>query len=218
MALDVKKGLGGVKLPGLPVGKLAKLSKLHKVLILVVTLGALGAGFFWGFYLPQNEQIEQLQGDLKKARGELDRLRRVEQDLRAFKKEFKEVEMRFTQALQLLPDKEEIPTLLASISKLGADSGLEFLLFQPQSEVPRSFYAEIPLKVEVSGQYHNVAVFFDRVSKLSRIVNIGSVTMTPAKRQGEDVILTTGCTATTYKFIEPSPAEKKKGAPGKKQG
>jgi type IV pilus assembly protein PilO len=218
MALDVKKGLGGVKLPGLPLGKLAKLSKLHKVLILVVTLGALGAGFFWGFYLPQNEQIEQLQGDLKKARGELDRLRRVEQDLRAFKKEFKEVEMRFTQALQLLPDKEEIPTLLASISKLGADSGLEFLLFQPQSEVPRSFYAEIPLKVEVSGQYHNVAVFFDRVSKLSRIVNIGSVTMTPAKRQGEDVILTTGCTATTYKFIEPSPAEKKKGAPGKKQG
>jgi type IV pilus assembly protein PilO len=217
MALDVKKGLGGVKLPGLPWGKLAKLSKLHKVVILVATLGAVGAGFFWGFYVPQNEQIERLQGDLKKARGELERLRRVEQDLRAFKKEFKEVETRFTQALQLLPDKEEIPTLLASISKLGADSGLEFLLFQPQSEVARSFYAEIPLRVEVSGQYHNVAVFFDRISKLSRIVNVGSVTMTPAKRQGEDVILTTGCTATTYKFIESSPAEKK-GAPGKKQG
>ena len=217
MALDIKKGLEGLKLPGLPWGKLAKLSKLHKLLILVATLGALGAGFFWWFYFPQSEQIDQLQGDLKKARGELERLRRVEQDLRAFKKEFKEVEARFTQALQLLPDKEEIPTLLASISKLGADSGLEFLLFQPQPEISRSFYAEIPLKVEVSGQYHNVAVFFDRVSKLSRIVNIGSVTMTPAKRQGEDVILTTGCTATTYKFIESPPAEKK-APPGKKQG
>ena len=216
MALDIKKGLGGVKLPGLPWGKLAKLSKLPKLLILVATLGALGAGFFWWFYLPQSEQIEQLQGDLKKARGELERLRRVEQDLRAFKKEFKEVEARFTQALQLLPDKEEIPTLLASISKLGADSGFEFILFQPQPEIPRSFYAEIPLKVEVSGQYHNVAVFFDRVSKLSRIVNIGSMSMTPAKRQGEEVILTTGCTATTYKFIEPPP--EKKVPPGKKQG
>jgi len=217
MALDIKKGLEGLKLPGLPWGKLAKLSKLHKLFILVATLGALGAGFFWWFYFPQSEQIDQLQGDLKKARGELERLRRVEQDLRAFKKEFKDVELRFTQALQLLPDKEEIPTLLASISKLGADSGLEFLLFQPQPEIPRSFYAEIPLKVEVSGQYHNVAVFFDRVSKLSRIVNIGSVTMTPGRRQGEDVILTTGCTATTYKFIEPSP-EEKKAPPGKKQG
>ena len=61
-------------------------------------LGALGAGFFWWFYLPQTEQIDQLQGDLKKARAELERLRRVEQDLRAFKKEFKDVEARFTQA------------------------------------------------------------------------------------------------------------------------
>ncbi|HVO84571.1 MAG TPA: type 4a pilus biogenesis protein PilO [Syntrophobacteria bacterium] len=217
MALDMKKGLGGIKLPALPWGRLAKLSKLHKILILVATLGALGAGYFWWFYLPQSEQIEQLQGDLKKARAELDRLRRVAQDLRAFKKEYKEVETRFTQALQLLPDKEEIPTLLASISKLGADSGLEFLLFQPQPDVPRSFYAEIPLRLEVSGQYHNVAVFFDRVSKLSRIVNIGSVTMTPSKRLGDDVILTTGCTATTYKFIEPPP-EGQKGPPGQKQG
>jgi len=216
MARDIKKGLGGVKLPGLPWGKLARLNKLHKLLIVVATLGGIWAGFFWWSYLPQNEQIDQLQGDLKKAQGELDRLRRVEQDLRAFKKEFKDVEARFTQALQLLPDKQEIPTLLANISKLGADSGLEFLLFQPQQEVPRSFYAEIPLKVEVSGQYHNVAVFFDRISKLSRIVNIGSVTMTPAKRLGEDVILTTGCTATTYKFIE-SPPEEKTAPPGKKK-
>lgn len=216
MALDIKKGLGSVRLPRLPWGKLAKLSKLHKLLILVATLGALWAGFFWWSYLPQSEQIERLRGELKKAQGELERLRRVEQDLRAFKKEFKEVEAKFIQALQLLPDKQEIPSLLASISKLGADSGLEFLLFQPQQEIPRSFYAEIPLKVEVSGQYHNVAAFFDRVSKLSRIVNIGSVTMTPAKRQGEDVVLTTGCTATTYKFIE-SPPEEKKAPPGKKQ-
>jgi type IV pilus assembly protein PilO len=216
MALDIKKGLGGVKLPSLPFGRLAKLSKLHKVLIVVVTLGALWAGFVFWFYLPQNDQIERLQGDLNKAQVELERLRRVETDLRNFKKEYKEVEARFTAALQLLPDKQEIPTLLASISQLGADSGLEFLLFQPQQEVSRSFYAEIPLKVEVTGQYHNVAVFFDRVSKLSRIVNVGNVTMTPARKQGEDVILTTACTATTYKFIESGP-EEKKSASGKKQ-
>ncbi len=216
MALDIKKGLGGVKLPGLPLGRLAKLSRMYKVLIVVGAFGALWAGFTFWFYLPQNDQIEQLQGDLKRAQAERDRLLRVEQDLRNFKKEYKEMEAKFTVALQLLPDKQEIPTLLASISQLGADSGLEFLLFQPQQEVSRSFYAEIPLKVEVTGQYHNVAVFFDRVSKLSRIVNVGSVTMTPTKKQGEDVILTTACTATTYKFIE-SPPEAKKAPAGKRQ-
>jgi type IV pilus assembly protein PilO len=216
MAFDIKKGLGGVRLPTLPLGRLAKLSKLHKLLIVGGTLGALWAGFVWWFYLPQNEQIGQLQGELKKAQVELDRLRRVETDLRNFKKEYKEMETKFVAALQLLPDREEIPTLLASISQLGADSGLEFILFQPQVEVSRSFYAEIPLKVEVTGQFHNVATFFDRVSKLSRIVNVGSVTMAPAKKQGEDVILTTACTATTYKFVESGPEEKKAPAGRKK--
>ena len=94
---------------------------------------------------------------------------------------------------------------MSSLENLGAQSGLEFLLFQPQKEVNRNFYAEIPLKIEVTGPYHNVATFFDKVSRLSRIVNIGDVKMTEAKAaktKGETVILKTGCTATTYKFIE----------------
>jgi type IV pilus assembly protein PilO len=215
MAVDIRKGLGGARLPSLPLARLAKLNKLHKLLIVVGTLGALWTGFVMWFYFPQSEQIGQLQSDLSKAKVELDRLRRVETDLRNFKKEYKEMEAKFAVALQLLPDREEIPTLLASISQLGADSGLEFILFQPQPEVPRSFYAEIPLRVEVSGQFHNVAAFFDRVSKLNRIVNVGSVTMAPARKQGEDVILTTACTATTYKFIESGPTGKK--APAKKK-
>jgi type IV pilus assembly protein PilO len=215
MAVDIKKGLGGARLPSLPLARLGKLNKLHKLLIVVGTLGALWTGFVMWFYLPQNEQIGQLQAELNKAKVELDRLRRVETDLRNFKKEYKDMEVKFAAALRLLPDKEEIPTLLASISQLGADSGLEFILFQPQPEVPRSFYAEIPLRVEVSGQFHNVAAFFDRVSKLNRIVNVGSVTIAPARKQGEDIILTTACTATTYKFIESGPEAKK--APGKKK-
>jgi type IV pilus assembly protein PilO len=215
MAVDIKKGLGGARLPSLPLARLGKLNKLHKLLIVVGTLGALWTGFVMWFYLPQNEQIGQLQAELNKAKVELDRLRRVETDLRNFKKEYKDMEVKFAAALRLLPDKEEIPTLLASISQLGADSGLEFILFQPQPEVPRSFYAEIPLRVEVSGQFHNVAAFFDRVSKLNRIVNVGSVTIAPARKQGEDIILTTACTATTYKFIESGPEGKK--APARKK-
>jgi type IV pilus assembly protein PilO len=80
--------------------------------------------------------------------------------------------------------------------------------------VPQNFYAEIPLKLEVTGPYHNVATFFDQVSRLSRIVNIGDVTMSEmkaAKTQADVVILKTGCTATTYKFIEAKEEEPKKG-------
>jgi type IV pilus assembly protein PilO len=223
MALDVKKGLGGVKLPVIPWGKLSKLSNAHKLLITVAILGALWGCFVWFLYMPQTEKITKLRGDLDAAKTKLVRLKNVEKNLRAFKKKYKDTERKFKQALKLLPDKHEIPTLLSSISNLGAQSGLEFLLFQPQKEVNRNFYAEIPLKIEVTGPYHNVATFFDKVSRLSRIVNIGDVKMTEAKAaktKSDTVILKTGCTATTYKFIEakeqPEKGKKRRRKPTKK--
>jgi type IV pilus assembly protein PilO len=212
MALDTKKGLGDVKLPTIPWHKLSKLSRMHKIVISVAIFGALWGCFVWFFYMPQTEKISKLNKDLRSAQDKLSRLKDVEKNLRAFKKKFKKTEQEFKEALKLLPDKEEIPTLLTSISNLGAQSGLEFILFQPQQEVPRNFYAEIPLKLEVTGPYHNVATFFDQVSRLSRIVNIGDVRMTEmraAKTQADSVILKTGCTATTYKFIEPKEKPKK---------
>ena len=217
MALDVKKGLGDVKVPTIPWHKLSKLSRAHKLVIAIAILGSLWGCFVWFFYMPQTEKISKLNQDLKAAQDKLVRLKNVEQNLRVFKKQFKETELRFKEALKLLPDKEEIPTLLTSISNLGAESGLEFILFQPQKEVPRNFYAEIPLKLEVTGPYHNVATFFDHVSRLSRIVNIGDVTMSEmkaAKTKADVVVLKTGCTATTYKFIETKEEPKK----GKKRG
>ena len=212
MALDVKKGLGGVKLPVIPWAKLSKLSKAQKLLISVAILGALWGCFIWFLYMPQTEQITKLRGDLDAAKTKLARLKNVEKNLRAFKKKYKDTEMKFKQALKLLPDKEEIPTLLSSLENLGAQSGLEVLLFQPQKEVNRNFYAEIPLKIEVTGPFHNVGTFFDKVSRLSRIVNIGDVKMTQAKAaktKSDTVILKTSCTATTYKFIEPKEEPKK---------
>jgi type IV pilus assembly protein PilO len=212
MAKEKKKGIGSVNLPTIPWAKLSKLTRVHKILITVGILGALWGCFVWFLYMPQKENIGGLQRDLTSAKQKLDRLRMVEKNLREFKKKFKETEIKFKEALQLLPDKEEIPTLLTSISNMGAKSGLEFLLFQPQKEVPRNFYAEIPLKLEVTGPYHNVAIFFDQVSRLSRIVNISDVNMTSiksAKYESDVVVLKTGCTATTYKFIEPKEPPKK---------
>lgn len=215
MALDVKKG---VKLPVIPWGKLSKLSKAHKLIISVAILGVLWGSFIWFLYMPQTEKITKIRGDLDTAKTKLSRLKNVEKNLRAFKKKYKNTELKFKQALRLLPDKEEIPTLLSSLENLGAQSGLEVLLFQPQKEVNRNFYAEIPLKIEVTGPYHNVGTFFDKVSRLSRIVNIGDVKMTQAraaKSKSDTVILKTSCTATTYKFIEVK--EPKKGKKRKRR-
>jgi len=80
--------------------------------------------------------------------------------------------------MKALPDKKEIPSLLTSISEAGKEAGLEFLLFQPISEINKDFYAEIPVSIKVAGNYHNVGLFFDNVSRLFRIVNIKDIVMT----------------------------------------
>jgi type IV pilus assembly protein PilO len=93
------------------------------------------------------------------------------------------VESQFAEALNLLPNTKEIPALLKTITQLGTDSQLEFVLFSPQRERPKDFYMEIPVSIQVSGSYHNVAVFFDKVGRMDRIINILNVDMKPEKER-----------------------------------
>jgi type IV pilus assembly protein PilO len=118
-----------------------------------------------------------------------------------------EAELQFKTAMRALPEKEEIPSLLTSISRSGQDVGLEFLSFEPKSEVRKEFYAEIPVAMQVKGGYHDLAIFFDKVARLSRIVNIKNIEMGRAK---DSTDLNTKCTAVTYKFVEPAPPKNKK--------
>ncbi|HDM32718.1 MAG TPA: pilus assembly protein PilO, partial [Deltaproteobacteria bacterium] len=93
--------------------------------------------------------------------------------------------------------------LLENVSALGKASGLEFILFRPKKEVPKNFYAEIPVDIKVQGRYSDILNFFYKVSKMPRIVNISNIVMSsPRKTSGGGIILTTTCNATTYKFIE----------------
>ena len=131
-------------------------------------------------------------------------------ELGKFQAKMQEAEAQFKIAMRALPENQEIPSLLTSVSKSGQDVGLEFLLFEPKPETRQEFYAEIPVAMSLRGDYHNLAVFFDKVARLSRIVNINNITVTPGKDGRE---LNTACTAVTYKFVEPPP--EKPAAPAK---
>jgi type IV pilus assembly protein PilO len=120
------------------------------------------------------------------------------------RKKMQDAEEQFKIVMRALPEKEEIPTLLTGISKAGTDSGLNFILFQPKPDEKKDFYAEIPVAMTVTGDYHGVATFFESVAGLNRIVTIRNIDMKPDK---ESTNLTTTCTAVTYKFIEASDAE-----------
>jgi type IV pilus assembly protein PilO len=111
--------------------------------------------------------------------------------------------------MKKLPEKEEIPSLLTSISDSGQQVGLDFLLFEPKPEKPKEFYAEIPVAMSIKGDYHNLTTFFDQVARLSRIVNIRDIQIGRSNTK-ETKELSTKCTAVTYKFIETPPKKKSK--------
>jgi type IV pilus assembly protein PilO len=195
------------------IDKVEKLSRLYRILISAgVFLVFIGVAVFL-FYMPKQETIGALEKELAKLDKELQTAKNNAKDLKKFQQKMKDAEDQFKIVMKSLPEKEEIPSLLTSISDSGKDSGLEFLLFQPKAEVQKDFYAEIPVVMKVNGNFHNLATFFDRVARLSRVVNIRDVSINPVKG---NMSLTTSCTAVTYKFIESKPAPKKTSAKKKK--
>lgn len=185
--------------------KFDSLSRLRKILLCSGLLLVVVGIFIWFFYLPKFEKIGELKKEYAKLEKELTTVKKKAGLLKRYKAEMEKAEVNFRLAKKKLPETKEIPALLDGISQSGQDAGLEFLLFQPKPEIKRDFYAEIPVAIKVVGNFHNTAIFFDKVSKLSRIVNIKNIVMSPRKSGGA---LNTSCTAVTYKYIE-QPAKKK---------
>jgi len=192
-------------LPSLPLEKIEALSRLHRILICVGLFLILGGGFFYLIYMPKSGKVTELKKNYDEIENKLVKARASAKNLKRFKKQLEEAQVKFRLALQLLPDKKEIPNLLEGISNSGKDSGLEFISFRPGQEVSKDFYAEIPVNITVNGGYHNLAMFFDRVARLSRIVNILNISIRDPK--GAEGVLNATCVATTYRFLEASGAE-----------
>ena len=185
-------------------------TKLQRVLIYASAIILLVGSFTYFAYLPKHKEIGKLESEYKKLAEKLDKARKTAKQLNYYRTKMKAAEAQFKIVMKALPEKEEIPALLSGISQAARDAGLDITKFQPNQEKAKEFYAEVPITISVSGNYHNVAMFFDKISNLPRIVTIEAIKMLPDKES--DKLLTT-CTAVTYKFIEPvkkKPSKKKK--------
>jgi len=179
------------------------------ILLIVLVLGQY-------LLLPAYEKLDAKDQEYTKLEQDLNEKKRVAQDPKVFEAKLESVKRDLEIKKAQLPDKKEIPQLLTTISSLGKESGLSFLLFRPKPEVPKEFYAEIPVEIKVEGGYHEVASFFSRVGNLDRIVNITNVIMEKPKDQSGKMILTTSCLATTFMFIE-TPVAKEEPSKNKNQ-
>ncbi len=191
-----------------PVFKWAgALTKLQRILIFVVTFAVIGGGYWFLFYQPKHEALEKAKKEYAEKQQKLKRYKVTAAQLPKFEKKLEAVRETLNLAITALPDKKELPSLITGISRAGSDSGLEFLLFQPKPEVKKEFYAEIPVQMDVTGGFHQIANFFDKVSRLYRIVNVENVKI---KRNKNSSDLRTSCVAVTYMFVKEAKQNNKK--------
>lgn len=198
------------------IERISKLPDSQKALAALVLYGVVYLLFHFLVYTGKVTALEEQRTQREQLVAEREEVKRKAENRERFEKEVAALNERLGLAIKELPNEREVPELLRRISSLGKKIGLEFLLFQPLPEVKKNFYAEVPVKIVVQGAYHEVALFFDRVGKLNRIVNIADIKMADPRESSGRVMLTTEGKAVTYRFLDaseqppPPPAEPKK--------
>lgn len=182
--------------------KVSKLERKQKLAACIAVLVLPVAAFVFLFFSPKQQEIEKLESRQASLELEIKKVEATVRQLAQHKEQMQEVERQFIVASELLPEKKEIPSLLTNISSQGTKSGLEMLFFKPQTEIPKDFYAEIPVNISVRGPYHNVGVFLDKISKLPRIVTAVNITMGTPNLVGNEMFLNTTFTLITYRSLD----------------
>ena len=162
----------------------------------------------WYFFVdPMQTQINQRQATLRQLEDELIQKQSIANNLAQFKHEKEILERRLAQALTELPNEANVDDLIRSLSEIGTKSGLTINSIDPQGEQRQSFYAAIPIVMSVTGNYHEIGVFLDSLSKLARIVNVTNIKMGGAKVANDKLQVHANYVATTFRFLpEQKPA------------
>jgi type IV pilus assembly protein PilO len=159
--------------------------------------------FVWTGQRPELLRAEQEELEL---RSTFDQKQRKAANFEQYKAQLAEMERTFGAMLRQLPGKTEVPSLLVDISQTGLAAGLEEKLFQPSNEVRRDFYAELPIKIRLTGSYHELGTFVSGIAALPRIVTLHDIEMKPEDKDSLDELVL-DVTAKTYRYLDEDEAQ-----------
>ena len=169
--------------------------------IFIVFLAVVGAGVWFTIIKDRLPALQRAQDDESTLRVTFENKQRKAANYDAYKAQLSQIEQSFGTMLRQLPGETEIPSLIVDVSQTGLASGLQEKLFQPQPEIPRDFYAEKPIKIRLSGGYHEIANFVSGVAALPRIVTLHDINITPEGQDSFDQ-LSLEVTAQTYRYLD----------------
>ena len=198
------------------IGSWPMAAKAIVILLMCATL------LFAGYYLDTSDQLQILETAQAKEitlKKTFETKQGKAKNLEAYKAQMVEMERSFGALLQQLPGKTEVPGLLDDISRIGIQSGLEFEFFKPEAEIPKDFYAELPIGIRVKGNYHQFGNFVSGTAALPRIVTLHDFTISAGKKGSDGMVME--ATAKTYRYLEKSETsnnDRKRVRKGKKKG
>jgi type IV pilus assembly protein PilO len=163
----------------------------------VVTLGLI----YFFVWTVQRPELQQRQSEEQALRGEFKEKHSKAVNLALYKQQLSDIEKSFGALLRQLPGKTEVPSLLVDISQTGLAAGLQEKLFQPQPEQKKDFYAELPIKIRLTGSYHQFGEFVSGIAALPRIVTLHDIDIKPDTQNAYDQ-LSLELTAKTYRYLD----------------
>ena len=182
-------------------------AKFGAVALLIILLLALAAYFGW---MPQYDELEAKEKQEVTLRQEYSTKKAQAINLDLYVQQLKEVEQQFGALLRQLPSKSEMDALLSDINQAGLGRGLQFELFKPSVERQQDFYAELPVDLRVTGNYHDIGAFTSDVSQLSRIVTLNDIAI--INKDPKDGVLTMEAVAKTFRYLDDEEVSKQRKA------
>ncbi len=194
--IDIKNA-GSLPMP-------VKLVLLGIIFIILIGLG------YWFLWSPQIDEFDQAEAKEQELRQVFLVKKSQAVKIDAYKQQMIDIEKTFGALLKQLPDKSQMDGLLTDINQAGLGRGLEFELFKPGQETSADFYAEMPIQIKIKGSYHDVGAFATDISKLSRIVTLNDMAISPLNRETKDSPLILEAVAKTYRYLDSSELAAKK--------
>jgi len=165
---------------------------------LVAVIALLIGGYVFTVWVPAQEDIERVNKDIQLQQTTLFRQRNTAKDLPRKKLQFEEMKKQLALASSMLPERSQIPDLLDGVSRAGKHAGLEFSVFQPMPEVKKELHAEVPVSLNMTGTFRQVALFLSTVGEMQRIVDVKKLTFV----RGSDDTLQVNGQAVTYRLLD----------------
>ncbi|HJL40221.1 MAG TPA: type 4a pilus biogenesis protein PilO [Myxococcales bacterium LLY-WYZ-16_1] len=187
------------------IQQISKVPLPQRIAALVLAVVTIFVLTYFIFVSPKQAEIARHEARIQQLDSDLIQKEAIARHLPRYRVEVERLKQRLNEALTLLPNEAEIPELLQKIAARVEQSDCEMESFEPQGELASGFYAKIPVKMSIRGNFHSILVFFDKVSKLSRIVNVTNIELTSPTVENKKVVLNADFMATTFKFVDRDP-------------